>query len=58
MGYNYHGQIKPNSKDSYILELEKRIAELEKPKIKHLKKWNFSKIMGEDIKKGSRPWDF
>lgn len=55
MGYNYHGKIQPNSNEAYIRTLEYRIAELERPKRRKLKKWDFSKIMSS-VDEKDYPW--
>ena len=55
MGFNAEGRIKPSSKDAYIQDLEKRIAELEKPKRRRLRKWDFSKILSPVAEK-DLPW--
>jgi hypothetical protein len=55
MGFNAEGRIKPNSKDAYILELEQRISELEKPRRRILKKWDFSNIISP-VGEKDLPW--
>jgi hypothetical protein len=58
MGFNAEGFIKPNSKDAYILELEKRLKALEEMKLKKSKKkLDFSNLL-PNVHNGEKPWDW
>jgi len=55
MGFNAEGQIKNDNKDAYIRELENKLKEMQKPKRRQLKKWDFSNILPK-VSEKDLPW--